>query len=1298
MRPILHAFQLRKPAAWPLFAAAVILVAAAITLVRLWLPGVDRYRADIESWASGYVGLPVTLGEIQIQWRRLHPQLVIHNACVSKKEGEHSVACIKEAHLALDVWATLWQGAPGIGDLTVVGASLSVLRRIDGGFAIIGLEDMPSDPRMQALLQRWLMAQDYLVIKDSQLRWRDERSGRERHFTHLNLDLRNTGSRHQLSGTVAITANADSRAKVVFDLQGDVFTANDWSGRGYIEGVAIDLARWLEGREVAGIVAGAGSANFKVWGTWQNAHLQFMQGEANFSELQLQGQGDASLVAQTLAGHFSWQRHAQGWRLDADRIALVLANNHPKGLPAPADTRLKVAVTQEGAASVFEVGVNGLHLQDGAALLMLSNVFDDVAREAWAGMRPDAELGNVYVRYRNDETAAQRSVMVRARFDDLMVSRWKDFPGITGLDGVLRMDDRSGVLILDSQAAQFDFGGLFRAPLTIDTLTGRVAWRHQQGAWRIQTHGLSVANAHIGGSVNAVIDIPEDGASPFVNLVADFANGNAEYTSRYLPVSIMPENTVHWLDNSIISGRVTNGQALFHGRVNDFPFTGGAGRFEVRFDVADGILDYAPGWPRLEEIETEVVFSDSSMEINAVAGKSLASEISQVHVAIENLGGSPPVLEIQGKAHGPTADALRYVRESPLNKKIGKYLGDARAQGRSTLDLELTMPLAATATDRIKGALGFDDSSLAFAESGVELTQVNGVLNFTEVALAARNIRANLFGQAAGIDITTQAAQHNAFRFEARGSANANTLAQQFNVPILKHFSGDSDWLATLRVVDTENGEASAALHVESTLKGMAIKLPAPLHKPASQASLLILDASFPRAHDSREGGGRIASGTAIEGAPLNIRYGDIFKGAFTLTKDGTVERGELRFGPGNASLPGTPGWRIAGEMPQFSVTEWMDFIEAEPPQDTATATAPQVTEVDVRIADLELFGQHLNDVQMQAKNTAQEWNVIVASARVAGRLRVPHREAAPITADFEHLEWMKMENKGGAIRERGADPRLIPPLRVTSKRFMYDGIDLGSLNAVTSQRPAGLHLDSLQLASDATQISAQGDWLVDKGTASSSFTAVVNSTNLGKTFRQFGFADTFAEGEGRSDLVARWPGAPHTFTLAQLDGELLMNFKKGRLLDVEPGAGRLFGLMALNFKGLFTKGFSFNRIEGGFVINKGNAYTSNLIMEGPSAHVTVQGRVGLAAKDYDQRVTVTPRSSTALPLAGVLTGGMGVGAAVLLFQKLFQSELDRITRYQYTVKGAWDNPEFDLSSKEKAPNASPASPPAERR
>jgi len=180
------------------------------------------------------------------------------------------------------------------------------------------------------------------------------------------------------------------------------------------------------------------------------------------------------------------------------------------------------------------------------------------------------------------------------------------------------------------------------------------------------------------------------------------------------------------------------------------------------------------------------------------------------------------------------------------------------------------------------------------------------------------------------------------------------------------------------------------------------------------------------------------------------------------------------------------------------------------------------------------------------------------------------------------------------------------------------------------------------------------------------------------------GIASPLESGAGRADALLHWSGSLIPASVTDLRGEFSVHVGKGRFLEVDPGLGRVFGLLSLralqrrlslDFSDLFAQGLAFDRIEGSFLLDAGSAYTTDSYLEGPAARIDIMGRTGLVDQDYDQYVTVTPHLSTGLPVAAALAGGPAVGAAVLVAQQLMGKQLEKITRYQYEVVGPWDDP-----------------------
>lgn len=140
----------------------------------------------------------------------------------------------------------------------------------------------------------------------------------------------------------------------------------------------------------------------------------------------------------------------------------------------------------------------------------------------------------------------------------------------------------------------------------------------------------------------------------------------------------------------------------------------------------------------------------------------------------------------------------------------------------------------------------------------------------------------------------------------------------------------------------------------------------------------------------------------------------------------------------------------------------------------------------------------------------------------------------------------------------------------------------------------------------------------------------------------------------------------------------------KGSVLQVDPGAGRMFGLLSFSalprrlsgdFADVSDQGFAFDAITGDFDLRRGVARTLNLVMEGPAARVEIAGEVNLREQTYDQDMVIVPRVSNTLPVAGVVAGGLGLGAALLLVQQLLGEPLNQIVRQRFRVTGPWADP-----------------------
>jgi uncharacterized protein YhdP len=145
------------------------------------------------------------------------------------------------------------------------------------------------------------------------------------------------------------------------------------------------------------------------------------------------------------------------------------------------------------------------------------------------------------------------------------------------------------------------------------------------------------------------------------------------------------------------------------------------------------------------------------------------------------------------------------------------------------------------------------------------------------------------------------------------------------------------------------------------------------------------------------------------------------------------------------------------------------------------------------------------------------------------------------------------------------------------------------------------------------------------------------------------------------------------------------MSAENGQLIAVEPGAGRVFGLMslahlkrrlALDFDDLTGKGLAFDTLHGTLRLTDGDAFTDDFTLRGSAAEIGLAGHTNLRDRTYDQTAVVTGQLGGSLGVAGALAGGPVVGAALLLFSQVFKEPLKGVTRGYYRITGSWDDPQ----------------------
>lgn len=1263
---------------WYSFAALVVLLALVLTLARTLLPHADTYHDEIQQLISERAEQPVKIGTVTAQWRGITPYLVVTNIDLLDTEGKTSLLHFGSAAIGLDLWQSLLQKQVVFSSLTMRELRLYVTRYKDGHIDVHGLSprDEPAVANGSGQLAGWLFGQPDIGIEDSELVWTDKASGHDQvRFSNVSLRMRNIRQRHLLEGRVGLPEEFGRSVKLALDIEGDMQQPREWVGSLFVNGNDIRPQNWLGPLQVGGLRVEGGEFDIELWSEWQKSYLERFEGSIDARELKLVLNGLRSPLRKVSA-KVDWRRQQQGWLMNLDNVHINAGAEWP-------ETRMLV---NRRAGIDYDIQLGFIRLQDVIPVLQASGAFAGNSA-ALQVLQPRGDISDIHLRY-IDQQQGRVLASAAASFSDFGIEPWPDIglPGVDNLSGHISGTTEQGRLEIDARHASINYPDIFRNVLLFDALQGKFSWQRSAGDLQIHADDLLLANEDLRSKGYFSLELPAAGQSPFLDLVMEYEGMRGDHASRYYPAWLMDPDALSWLDTSIQQGRVPAGGVVVRGPLNAFPFKHHEGRFEATLRVEDGVLEYVPGWPKITGIGADIVFDGEQMRIHADKGRIFSSRIESADVGIADLTADTTMLDVRGQTYGSTQDALQYVLATELAGAHSAGLKRLQVDGHTRVVLDTKIPITGETQGYSRGHFTLEQSAVALKGSQYRIDAIDGEVSFDGDVYKADGIKARLFGEPISIDVDSHlpaGPYMPAAALEIRSGAQLalnNYLNKQFKLGLPAIIDGTDNWRFGLRI--PEKVDDPVLFTLASELAKSTVTLPEPLAKASGEKrELRILASLKPDLPDE-----------------IRLFYAGVLNAIFVEDdkQPATPLRGQVQFGEVPARLPEKPGIAIAGNIPRLPLDSWLVW-QAQQARGKDSARDPAwLQDVNVSIGELLMSGRQFNNVRLDARRDQSAWRIAAESDQLAGMINFPFKTGSlPIILD---LQYLKIPGEDTPLTGERFDPRSLPAMDIRIGQFVYDGTDYGRLAMKLVPQLEGSFIDNLQLESKHLLITASGDWqVVEQGKSQlTRIKATASSDDTGKAMRQLGFSAGIKGGEGSAEAQLTWLGGPMDFSPAYANGTLSLDIRRGQLSDVEPGAGRVFGLLSLatlprrlilDFSDLFSKGFSFDQIHGDFSLDNGSAYTTNLYLEGPPARIDVSGRVGLRDEDYDQLVTVTPRLTSSLPLAGALVGGPVAGGVLFAVDKLFGKSIDSISSYQYTITGSWDEPQVTpLKDKQAKP------------
>ncbi len=1249
-----------------LLITATVLLALVLTTVRLILPLAEDYRHDLELQAAEVLGKPVRIAKIRAHLRGFLPELLLKEVKILSPDGSTVSAQLKEVRVGLSMVNFLRSGQFSPLWITLVGAELGVIRKEDGSFSVHGF----GSGGQKSEFPTWLFQDGRYEVISSKVTWRDlKRKVAEIELREVEIILLNDGNRHQLNIKTVLPEAKGRSLSFKIDYEGDISRVDGWQGKLYADGQGISPASLLKSGDLGVVSLERGAIDFQIWGEWKASAFQSIQGAINFDKpvisRRANSAGETGKVSlDEISGWFRWQRDGSDWNLEVTDF-VIKEEEHP-AWPETATTISRRDQTLSMASSYFNIA-------DVRGWLIEAQVLNDSQIEILTGFEPAGELADLSLSMTlSSENFSQ--AWFCGRFNELSFDSWEKAPGLEHAEGRFCGTEKQGFIELGSGATQLNIANLFRTPWQLKNSLGRFYWQKGEESWRVFSDQFALDTLDI-KTVSRFELVVGKGKAPFLDLQTSFRDGIVANAGFYYPENIMPRKVVNWLDRALVSGRVLEGGALYRGRLDKFPFAENEGVFEVLFNVDDTTLNYQQHWPPLTGIGAEVRFFQDDLIIKADKAVLEGETVAQTEVSIFNLKHAN-WLNISGEVSGGVEQSMRFLKESPLHNRVDQLLEVMDVGGNNLIKIAINVPLrAGIGPAKVKGTARLKNANLKIHGIDLDVSKISGVINFSEQGIDAKGLRAVVLDGAVKVDLIHQ--QEDTL-LKAKGMVGITALNRQFPMKLWPYLKGQTAYELELKIPTnaTSEKELSTELVLTSNTDGISVNLPAPYGKKEEEMRPFLFSLPLQKGKQSE----------------MSMKFGKILQAKLIFSDPGEsvfkFARGELRLDSEQTVLP-EKGLRLAGHLSRLEITPWADFIEAHSSDRAKRASESDLLqELDLSFDNLIVGERKFANVELQLARKEKSWVGKVASSLGRGFARIPDdlKGVVPVVLNFDYLKIPSNDSKSDEPQKKTPiNPTDFPNLNVKARQLFWKDNNLGSLELVTNRIEQGLKVSRLLIESEKDHLQLSGHWIgTGAGENQTILAGRLESKEVGVLVSRLVATKELEVTEGELDFSLKWSGEPWDISLAALNGKLGLKLGKGRLLNLEPGVGRLFGLLSLqtiqrrlslDFSDVFSKGLSFDKIEAHYKLEAGNSYTEDFFLDSPVSRIDIAGRMGLADRDFDQVVVVTPKTTANLPIAGAIVGGPVVGAAVYLAQKLVGKRLESVTHSRYSLTGSWDEP-----------------------
>lgn len=1242
-------------------------------LLRIALPYLTDYNSEIERQLSERLNRTVTISRLDVDWHWFSPRLKLLNVNVLKKDSKSQLIRLDEIFFEFGIFDNILSLSFEPTVITVSGGLVNVKRDKSGrvyvnDVLVYELDSSGNTKEGDNEITSLVNGKEFRLL-DMKVRLQDLiHTEKYQNFSHLNAVVEVNDSEYK----VLVDVDTPEEISSDFLLIANIIKPSEntsWITDLYIDAKDLNIKFLTQYVPVNGFEISS-KIDTELWLSFNDSGLKKATGRVSSEKLGVNNISSSSQKywsTNDLSSLFLLEKKDDEWRLLLDDFNMQFNQSQWQ------DVYLLFQYNE--SSNAIDIRCDYLGLED-LSQLFKNLLLEQSVVETISKIKPRGVLTATDIVI--EDWKKPDSWILKTRFTDFGITIPDKNIVVDGLSGSLYLEKDHGKLMLSSNNVHF-VSDYFNLPLLVSSLKGDFTIQRNTGEVDIISNNILAEVDEVAIDSRIKLKLSEN---PFLDLQVKIDKSDAQWLNQHKTNKFLGESTVDWLSAAIKNAIFSNSKLLIYGNIRDIPFNNNEGVFQSSVDVSEGTLKFLPDWPEINNIDTRLTIEDFNIVTEHFSGVVYDSKLEEVGIKI-NLSGKKHVL-IDGNVVSNANDVDKFFKATPLKDDYVGLVGMLDVEGELLSALKIDIPLTKNADVKVSGKADLSDNQLKVKGMGYKISSIDGEVFFKNSVINASGLTGVFDGDDVRVNISTINKKPG---YKTVVSASIKSDVESllpFDTDLSHIINNKTDWNLELSFNHAPSvTDERLSLKLTSSLSLLDIALPAPFSKKTGRSGTFDLDL-------------KLFGDTAT----LLAHYDNKLNFNMSWNQDFKNVRANLGALTKNKKLP-EKGFSVSAELDEININKWTNvispFVEGDKSESELQLShiefnTKRLVYDQILLSNASLTGD-LNDLYWGLKLNSNE---VVAQVNVSSSFDVDK----PLRVQFDKMDLSFMDKesdkekvllKNNKANDSKISPDVIPPLKISGKNLTYKKYKFESMYLETSRNPYGLTVHALDLKGESLSLKLKGGWFVKKkGGDTSSFRIEVNSKDVGKMLSFYDFTDSIKSGRGSAVIDWQWAASPFNFDWKLLSGHMKVNISDGKFVDIDPGAGRLLGMFSLSalprrfmldFSDTFTEGFEFNKFDSKANFKGGDLYTNQTHINGTSADVFFNGRIGLAARDFDQIMSVVPRISSGVSGWLAVLQGAAVGVVAYLGQKLIG--VDEAAKNQYHISGSWKEPVIKKISKD---------------